>query len=335
MKAFRLERSEEPLLDIVSYARGSSQLRPARLAPAQVEQIRRTVTRTPEVMVKVTGGGGAGSSGGVKAHFSYISRRGELEIETDDGERLTGQGAGLRLLNDWDLDLEQDRKRPDLFATHRRQAPKLVHKLIFSMPAGTPPDKVLSAVRVVAREEFGLQHRYAMVLHTDEPHPHVHVVIKAVSEEGVRLNIRKATLRGWRQEFARHLREQGIAANATERAVRGETKTRKTDGIYRAACRGDSRHMQDRVKEVATYLAKGRLPVGPGKATLIETRRNIEQGWRGVIELLEGQGEQRLAESVGRFVEAMRPPRTEREALAEQLLEHATQARTEKIQLTR
>ena len=183
MKTFRLERSEEPLLDIVSYARGGSQQRLARLTPAQVEQIRRTVTRTPEVMVKVTGGGGAGSSGGVKAHFSYISRRGELEIETDDGERLTGQGAGLRLLNDWDLDLEQDRKRSDLFATHRRPAPKLVHKLIFSMPAGTPPDKVLSAVRDFAREEFGLQHRYAMVLHTDEPHPHVHVVVKAMSEE--------------------------------------------------------------------------------------------------------------------------------------------------------
>ena len=36
------------------------------------------------------------------------------------------------------------------------------------------------------------KHRYAMVLHTDEPHPHVHMVVKAVSEEGVRLNIQKA-----------------------------------------------------------------------------------------------------------------------------------------------
>ena len=29
-----------------------------------------------------------------------------------------------------------------------------------------------------------------MVLHTDEPHPHVHMVVKAVSEQGVRMNIR-------------------------------------------------------------------------------------------------------------------------------------------------
>lgn len=185
-------------------------------------------------MIKVTGGGGAGSAA-VKRHLSYINRKGELEVETDDGERLRGAGSDLRLLKDWDLDLEQHRKRSDLFAVDGRKAPKLVHKLIFSMPAGTPPDKVLSAVRVFARGEFGLKHRYAMVLHTDEPRPHVHVVVKAVSEDGLRLNIRKATLRGWRQEFARHLREQGIAANATERWVRGETNTRKTDGSYRAA----------------------------------------------------------------------------------------------------
>jgi len=61
-----------------------------------------------------------------------------------------------------------------------------------------------------------------------------------VSEQGVRLNIRKATLREWRRDFARHLRDQGIAANATERAVRGETRTRPPDAIYRATLRGDS-----------------------------------------------------------------------------------------------
>lgn len=101
----------------------------------------------------------------------------------------------------------------------QRKPSKLVHKLIFSMPAGTPPKRLLVAVRNFAVEEFA-RHRYALGLHTDEPHPHVHVIVKAVSEWGARLNIRKATLRGWREEFARHLRAQGIEANATRRAVR-------------------------------------------------------------------------------------------------------------------
>ncbi|MDB6104572.1 MAG: relaxase/mobilization nuclease protein [Gammaproteobacteria bacterium] len=60
-----------------------------------------------------------------------------------------------------------------------RKAPKLVHNLVFSMPKGTPPDKLYQAVRRFASEKFALQHRYAMALHTDQGHPHVHMVVKA------------------------------------------------------------------------------------------------------------------------------------------------------------
>ena len=102
------------------------------------------------------------------------------------------------------------------------------------MPKGTPPEKLLLASRDFAREEFAFKHRYAMVLHTDQDHPHVHLVIEAVSEEGTRRNIRKATLRKWRQGVAQHLRAHGIAANATDRAVRGQIWSSLKDGIHRA-----------------------------------------------------------------------------------------------------
>lgn len=55
-----------------------------------------------------------------------------------------------------------------------------------------------------------------------EPHPHVHVVLKAVNEQGRRLNIKKATVQEWRAKFAAHLREQGVAANATPRRFRDQ-----------------------------------------------------------------------------------------------------------------
>ena len=160
----------------------------------------------------------------MRKHLDYIGRKGELELETDDGERLQGQDAGERLVKDWDLDLESDRRGVGLASTRQGSA-KLVHKIILSMPAGTPAKGVLEAARNFAREEFALKHRYALVLHTDEPHPHVHLVVKAVSEQGVRLNIKKATLRHWRSEFARNLRLLGVEANATERAVRGAVAT--------------------------------------------------------------------------------------------------------------
>ena len=63
-----------------------------------------------------------------------------------------------------------------------------------------------------------------MVLHTDQGHPHVHLVVKAVSEQGERLSIRKATLRQWREDFAGYLRELGVAANATPHSVARQTK---------------------------------------------------------------------------------------------------------------
>ena len=192
---------------------------------------------------------------------------------------------------------------------------------MFSMPAGTPPDKVLAAVRNFAREEFWGQHRYAFVLHTDEEHPHVHLVLKAVSEQGVRLNIKKATLRHWRSEFARSLRLLGVPANATERAVRGQSRKAMKDGIYRASLRGDSTYVRAQAEAVASEVLRGSIRVEPGKLMLTETRKRVEGGWRAVAATLTGQG-CRDAASIERFVSEMPPPWTERESVA-----HALRAR--------
>jgi hypothetical protein len=218
----------ESLFDFISRARRG----PGRdhFSREDMAHISRTVRRAPEVMVKVLGRGGQDLKS-VRGHLNYLRVRedGDVPIETDDGRQLEGRTAARELMEDWDLDLDDLRPRSEL-DTHGGGSKKLVHKLMFSMPAGTPSDKVLGAVKNVAREEFALKHRYAMVLHTDEPHPHVHMVVKAMSEEGERLHIRRKTLREWRQGFARHLRSLGVAANATDRSARGVTEPRKLDG---------------------------------------------------------------------------------------------------------
>jgi hypothetical protein len=326
-RTFRLPGEGIPLLDIVSLGRGGPHGADGRLTADQVDQIRRTVRRAPEVMVKVLGR----NSNDLKAaarHFDYIGRKGELELETDDGERLQGR-VGQSLIQDWDLDIDDARRQGDLKATNGRKPPKLVHKLMFSMPPGTPPDKVLAAVRNFAREEFALQHRYAFVLHTDEPHPHVHLVLKAVSEQGVRLNIRKATLRHWRSEFARNLRLLGVAANATERAVRGEGRANKIDGVFRADQRGTSTHIRNRVELTAVELAKGNLRREPGRQVLLQTRKEVERGWHAISEVLSSEGQRQLAADVWQFVKEMTPPRTEREQIALALLQRVRQPKLE------
>jgi len=228
---------------------------------------------------------------------------------------------------DWNLDLEEYRRRDDLGPRRDRRPPKLAHKIVFSMPAGTPPDKVLAAVQGFAREEFGLKNRYAMVLHTDEPHPHLHVLVKAVSEEGVRLNIRRETLRRWRGAFARQLRRRNVAANATERAVRGADRPHRLDGIYRAATRGESSFVRDRAVGVARELRAGGLQMGNGKSGLIETRKAVEHGWAALGQILAGDGRLELAERVRRFAENLPPPLTEREQVAVEILKQLREQR--------
>jgi relaxase-like protein len=311
----------ERWLDIGSYARQGPGRRD-RLSPAQIEVIARTVHGTPEVMVKVLNRGGQ-NLGAVARHLEYLTRKGELAIQTDEGARLKGKGAEGELLDDWDLDLDEERRTADLKARGTRNPPKLVQKLMFSMPAGTPPQKVLAAVKNLAREEFGLKHRYAMVLHTDEPHPHVHLVLKAMGTDGKRLNIRRATLREWRRQFAQHLRAEGVAANATPRQVRGQIKPPKADGIYRAALRGASTHHRDRAEAIARELAAGQVKTEPGKNRLLQTRREVVRGWNEVADSLVMQGQVELALAVRRFVARMPPPRTESEQVAEKEREAA------------
>jgi hypothetical protein len=278
------------------------------------------VQRAPEVVVKVLSRA-SNDLGAAGKHLDYVTRYGKLGLETDDGEQREGR-VGMALLNKWDLDIDDARRQSALTATRGKQPPKLVHKLMFSMPPGTPPAKVLAAVRNFAREEFWGQHRYAFVLHTDEAHPHVHLVLKAVSEQGARLNIKKATLRHWRSQFAHHLRVLGVSANATERAVRGESRKAKKDGIYRASLRGDSNYLRAQAEAAASALLTGDIRVGHGVGRLAETRTKVVDGWLAVARLLSQKRNHEFAGEVMRFTRQLRPAWTEQQWVAHDLREH-------------
>src|ERR1700683_2867895 len=123
----------KPLLDIASYARRGSGRRD-RLPQDEIELITRTLSLTPEVMVKVLSREGQDLKA-IGRHLGYLNRGGEVDIETDDGQRLSGKGVEKELLEDWDLDLEEHRRKADLESRSARP-PKLGHKLMFLMAAG-------------------------------------------------------------------------------------------------------------------------------------------------------------------------------------------------------
>jgi hypothetical protein len=199
---------------------------------------------------------------------------------------------------------------------------KLVHNIVLSMPSPTPPEKVLAAARKFAREKFGSRHRYAMALHTDQRNPHVHMVVKAESEDGLRLHINKEMLRTWREDFARMMREQGVAANATPRVLRGKNKGKTKDTIYRAQLRGESHAVRDRVTDVVRELRSTGTVRDPAKSHLVETRNALVATWLRTADQLDAQGEAVLAGEVRRFSRHLPPVLTDRERLAAEFLKY-------------
>ncbi len=172
-------------------------------------KLARIVRGAPEVVVKVTGRQKGGSH--VKAHLDYIGRKGEIEIETRDGEILTSKDDIAERAEEWS-DTLQWRSRPTVSSV----------SMIFSMPAGTDPDKVLGAVRAVAHAELSDNHDYVLALHTDTPRPHVHLTVQAEGLDRTRFNPRPVQPNRFRERFARELRARGVAAEATPRRARAK-----------------------------------------------------------------------------------------------------------------
>jgi hypothetical protein len=311
----RLTQADRPLLDVFSAARRGP---PERLSAPQIEAIRRTARRVPEVMVKVTGG--ARSLRALAAHFAYISHEGEVELVSDKDERVS-EDAQKEFIATWHLELSAGQYRSKPTARSAASGIKLVHNVVLAMPAGTPPDKVLAAAKDFAREKFR-GHRYVMALHTHQRNSHVHLVVKAEREiEPGRLHIDKAMLREWREDFARLMREQGIAANATSRVARGQTKRATKDVFYRTRRRGQSYALREELEGIARELARTKTISDSARAQLLKTRKAVIAGWNAVAVQLEAEGQIALGGDVRYFVKTLPPVLTDRERLAAHLIE--------------
>ena len=294
--------ARDRVLDIVSRGRRGPERRD-RLTQPQMEQILRTVRRTPEVMVKVSGS--ASSAKKVVAHMAYVGRKGGLAIETDDGQHLGGSSAAQSLSDAWQLGIDELVARNPYQGASGRCAATHTHHIVLSMPVETPPERLLEAAKGFAREEFAMQHRYAMALHTDQDHPHVHLVVRAMGSNGRRLRIDKQKLRDWRSQFAEQLRAQGIEANATPAWVRGRFAKGPRDGFYRAAMRGAVRGTWEKPRR-GPINEQGLSP----KAAA--TQKVVMEAWRDLRYQLIAEGEHGLADEVVWFRRSIGPRTVER-----------------------
>jgi len=235
------------------------------------------VRHTPEVMVKVVGGGRGMRA--IAAQFNYITRNASLEIEDDRGVRCIGKEALRDLVDQWRyggaLIDEVSRRREALNVT-------------LSMPRGVDPDLVLQAARAFARAELAGS-RYVFVLHRDRAHPHVHLIVRAQSRSGERSNVWTERHR-WRETFAAQLRHLGVDAQATSQACRGEHRQAEPSWRRQARAIGPLPNEGEPRKSGERYYMN---------------RADMMHAWSHIISALSGSpeaGERQLARKVAAFI---------------------------------
>lgn len=267
--------------------------------PTARAKLARIVRKAPEVVVKVTGRQRGGTH--VKAHLEYIGRKGDVEIETRDGEVLTSKDDIAERAAEWS-DTLQWRSRPTVSSV----------SLIFSMPEGTDPEKVLGAVRALAHAELSDNHDYVLALHTDTPRPHVHLTVQAEGLDRTRFNPRPVQLNRFRERFARELRARGVAAEATPRRARGQGIAGSSMALVKLRSRlrteGSRQitHSDRRTNEQAIAVARGQDQLPPFIAAGIVRWREIRCAYEQTAAALDatGQSDDRaLASDVRAFLD--------------------------------
>lgn len=265
----RLTRSRTPTLTGLPLRQRAQALR---------QRIRAIVVRhAPQVMVKVTGGGRG--MGAIAAHLRYIAKAGRLPFEDDRGVVREGKEALRAVVDQWRLGGSRIPEHSE-----RREA----FNLMLSMPWGTDERLLFQAVREFARAELS-NHRYVMVLHRHQAHPHVHLAVRAEGRDGQRLNPRKADLHRWRETFAEKLRELGIEAEASPQITRGGS--RRTERLWHRKARDEGRSFGPREGEQA-------------KVKLTRSRRDAAQAWCEIAKALASSPEaedRKLAQSIVQY----------------------------------
>lgn len=193
---------------------------PKATKPKTAKAINATVKSKPQVMVKVSG-----SSKGcdkAQAHANYIGRNGEVELEDETGQKFKGVEQ-KEVLKAWQAMgiPEKDSEGKHKEALH----------IVFSMPNGTNPQAMKTAVKNLVEEEF-TGHKYFIAQHLDTKNPHCHVLLCATDDRGARLNIKKQDLHNYRVNFVAKLAEQGIEATASRKIHRLNFKDTKRQGVY-------------------------------------------------------------------------------------------------------
>ena len=167
--------------------------------------------RGKEVVIKITGN--SKNFQKWKAHFSYVTRKGELEVVESELYKYQGKEE-LKQFQEFFNDSGENIPNESQNVKERRE----VLHFVFSMKEheATPSDKLLNAVLKTMKEKYPNNASYA-VFHGDTDNPHIHCDLKISGIDGNRIDVRKKDLEQLRKNFAKNLNDLGIEAYATRK----------------------------------------------------------------------------------------------------------------------
>lgn len=283
----------------------------------------------PEVMVKIKSFGKGALA--VKRHLQYISRNGDVELETDRGEILQGREEVNDFFKSWKEEINDGGEYKN-----RRDT---MH-MILSMPEHTPPEAVRLAAREFAKRTFAANHEYVFALHTDEPHPHVHITVKMLGFDGKRLHIDRDKPQQYRETFADALRDEGVEAEATPRLARGAVRKEYSSVVKHMTTGSENRPPREsdaktgKIHEARDELLaelRGDARPNPWEERVRGAHERARQAWARAASALQSatsEEDRSLADRIAQFVDQAlpskdRPPITERSALKAKLVQGA------------
>ena len=232
-----------------------------------------TARKLPQAVVKVTSFGKGVK--GVSKQLDYISRKGELPLEKDDGEVIKGREAQKELVGDWSMDFGG-----------RKNSRDTAH-IVFSMPPGSNQEALRKAVHATGAKAFP-NHEWVFAIHEDRKHPHAHMIVKMRGiEEDKKLQLKKADLYKLRETFAESAREQGVPLAASSRAARGVGHKGVRQAIYQMRHKGIQPEVDKQAKqELDRDLARGNRTFGQWEKSMLIRNELEKEAYRRDAEVL-------------------------------------------------
>ncbi|MCP4040310.1 MAG: relaxase/mobilization nuclease domain-containing protein [bacterium] len=267
----------------------------------------------PQAVVKITSHNKGRAN--TRQRLLYISRDGEIPLETDEGTQLEGVAEIDAYLDAWAVDFGTRKNGRDAMS------------LVASVPPGMDRAAALNSARAFFAKAFGGNHAYAFAGHTEKDHFHVHAVVKMRGHDGRQLTTDKADLRRWREQFAEAANGYGLEFDASPRYARGKGRPGVHGVVHQIRSRGQiprvdreaAEEALARVRDLATESspaqeqqhatnARERVAYAKQARAVAEQARQLQDELQRVRSL-------EIASDLAVFAEAMPTPKTRVEAL--------------------